>query len=88
MTKIYQAYQGYADLSDPLRMLAGAWAGTAAPMLANRWPGWSDSLALRKVAAACEVFSSTQLTHQRPAFGIDSVEENGCTVSVREEVVE
>jgi polyhydroxyalkanoate depolymerase len=84
MMKIYQAYQGYADLSDPMRLLAG----TAAPLLGCRWPGWPDSLMLRKLAAACEVFSCTQLTHQRPAFGISSVAENGCTVSVHEEVAD
>jgi polyhydroxyalkanoate depolymerase len=84
MTEIYQAYQGYADLSDPMRALAGA----AAPMLGYKWQGWPDSLALRRLAAACEVFSCTRLTHRRPAFGISNVEENGCTVSVHEEVIE
>lgn len=84
MTKIYQAYQGYADLSDPMRILAGA----SAPMFGAGWPGWPESLALRKLAAACEVFSCTRLTHQRPAFGINSVEDGGCTVSVHEEVAD
>ncbi|WP_211444964.1 polyhydroxyalkanoate depolymerase [Collimonas humicola] len=84
MTKIYQAYQGYADLSDPMRILAGA----TAPMFGARWPGWPESLTLRKLAAACEVFACTQLTHQRPAFGINSAEEGGRTVSVQEEVAD
>jgi hypothetical protein len=30
---------------DPMRVLAGA----AAPMFSNKWPGWPDSLALRKM---------------------------------------
>ncbi|GAC1318016.1 MAG: polyhydroxyalkanoate depolymerase [Collimonas sp.] len=84
MTEIYQAYQGYSDLSDPMRV----WAGMAAPVLGYKWQGWPDSLTLRRLAAASEVFSCTRLTHQRPAFGIDSVAENGCTVSVREEVAD
>jgi poly(3-hydroxybutyrate) depolymerase len=80
----YQAYQGMADLLDPLRAAAQA----AAPWFAMRWPGMPDSLAMRKMEAACEVFARTRVTHRRPAFGIDRVEDDGRTVLVQEHVAD
>jgi poly(3-hydroxybutyrate) depolymerase len=84
MTNIYQAYQQYADATDPLR----ASARLAAPFLGQSWPGLPTSLVMRKLAAAYEVYARTQLTHVRPPFAIDHIEEDGCTVAVREEVVD
>lgn len=84
MTNIYQTYQGYADLMDPWR----AAAKMSAPFFSLQWPGMPSNLLQRKMAAACEVFSRTQITHERPAFKIESVIDSGRTVIVQEELVD
>ncbi|MFL9924379.1 polyhydroxyalkanoate depolymerase [Herbaspirillum lusitanum] len=84
MINTYQIYQQYADATDPLRASARAMA----PMFGATWPGMPVNPVFRKMAAACEVFSRTQLTHSRPPFDIPSVEDGGRTVAVREEVVD
>lgn len=84
MTNIYQAYQQYVDATDPLRASARA----AAPFLGHTWPGLPSSLMLRKLAAAYEVFARTQLTHVRPPFDIDNVQDGDRTIPVREEMVD
>jgi len=92
MTNMYQTYQQYADATDPMR----ASARLAAPYLSQTveqfmsqvWSGLPASQTMRKLAAAYEVFARTQLTHVRPPFAIDSVEDGGRTVVVQEEVVD
>jgi len=92
MINMYQTYQHYADATDPMR----ASARLAAPLLSQTveqfmshvWSGFPANQTMRKLAAAYEVFARTQLTHVRPPFAIDSVEDGGCTVMVREEVVD
>ncbi|MGS0742855.1 polyhydroxyalkanoate depolymerase [Glaciimonas sp. GG7] len=84
MNKLYQTYQSYADFTDPLRALARA----TAPFMGFTWPGFPQSLLMRKMMAALEVFSHTQVTHKRPPFAIDSVEDNGRTLEVREEIAD
>src|SRR5450755_2187426 len=78
---IYQAYQAHSDLLWPLRTMAK----NALPGLnrARAVPG--EDMALRKLAAACEVFVLATLTHRRPPFGIDAVMVGGRQVAVREE---
>src|SRR6202171_438815 len=78
---IYQAYQAHSDLLWPLRTLAK----NALPALhgARAVPG--EDMALRKLAAACEVFVLATLTHERPPFGIDAVTAGGRQVEVHEE---
>ena len=44
--------------------------------------------AQRKIAAACEVFLHSAITHVRPAFGIASVHINGSDVAVHEDIVQ
>lgn len=80
----YQRYQGLADMLDPLRGMARV----AAPWFALRWPGMPDSLAMRQMAAACEVFARTRVTHSRPPFDIASVEDNGRTILVQERIAD
>jgi poly(3-hydroxybutyrate) depolymerase len=75
---LYHAYQSHADFLWPLRSTARA----ALPML-----GSDDDAALRKLAAACEVFTLAELTHVRPPFGIASVALGDASVAVTEEVV-
>ncbi len=48
------------------------WASEAT-LSAMAYPWIREQPAMRKVAAACEVFSAAQVTHVRPAFGIDRV---------------
>ena len=67
---MYEAYQAQTDLLWPLRTFTKA----ALPMLKDNTHGWSRWMPNRKLAAAWEVFSRLRLTHQRPSFGIDSVQ--------------
>ncbi|MBB5392401.1 MULTISPECIES: polyhydroxyalkanoate depolymerase [unclassified Herbaspirillum] len=83
MINTYQLYQQYADATDPLRTCARMMA----PVFGYQWPGLPAHPVMRRLASACEVFARTQLTHVRPDFGITAVDDDGCTVSVREEVV-
>jgi len=77
----YHAYQTHSDLLWPLR----AMARTALPALqqARDIPG--EDMALRKLAAACEVFLLATLTHQRPRFRLDTIAFGDREISVREE---
>jgi poly(3-hydroxybutyrate) depolymerase len=79
---IYQAYQSHTDMLWPYKAAALA----IGPVLHEG--GWWGRLpmALRKVAAACEVFALASLTHRRPAFGIETVIVDGRETAVREEV--
>jgi poly(3-hydroxybutyrate) depolymerase len=84
MSDMYQLYQGYADAMDPWRDTAQ----TMSPLFQTDWPGMPRSLSMKQMGALCEVFSRTRLTHIRPPFGIDSVQDGGRTVMVCEEVVD
>ena len=81
---LYHAYQAQTDWIGPLQTAARAMA----PWLGHDWPvpralrAW-----LPQAAAACEVFSRLRLTHQRPAYGITSVQAGDHLVPVTEEVV-
>jgi poly(3-hydroxybutyrate) depolymerase len=79
---IYQAYQAQSDLMWPLRTLAGS----AQPMLTRAASAPDDERALRKLAAACEVFLLASLTHDRPPFLLSAITAGGREIWVREEV--
>ena len=71
---LYQMYQAFADVTDPLRAFAKAAVpvfGSAQSWLAT-WQTANQSL-LRALGGACEVTALAGLTHERPPFGIDSV---------------
>jgi polyhydroxyalkanoate depolymerase len=78
---IYQAYQAYADGSFPLRQ----WARAAAPVLGSE--GIAGFGANRRIAAACRTYTLSEVTHRRPAFGIERVSVGGTEVEVTEEAV-
>jgi polyhydroxyalkanoate depolymerase len=78
---IYQAYQAHSDWLWPLRTVVK----TALPALHRAGDVPSEDLALRKLAAACEVFLLATLTHERPAFRIRSVTIGERQVEVHEE---
>jgi polyhydroxyalkanoate depolymerase len=79
---IYQAYQAYADLLEPLRRNAHG----VMPLLQWSLRDPRSAVALRAWAAACEIFGDMRLTDARPAFGIDSVMVAGTPVEVTEKV--
>jgi polyhydroxyalkanoate depolymerase len=78
---IYQAYQAQADMMWPSR----AFAKAAVPLLNDAYFGMTECPPMRKLAAAFEVFTLADLTHRRPAFGIDAVQVGRHEVAVREE---
>jgi poly(3-hydroxybutyrate) depolymerase len=83
---LYNAYQTVTDCLGPWQQAAGwasAWLGSGVSWL-KPWPAPPGAL---EAAAAGEVFSRLQLTHQRPHFGIESVQVGDALVRVREQVV-
>jgi len=76
---LYRAYQSSSDLTSPLR-LGAQFLGRAL------WNDGADRSASRRMAAFYEVYSRMRLTHSRPPFGIGSVQVDGETVPVQEEV--
>jgi poly(3-hydroxybutyrate) depolymerase len=81
---LYQAYQWQADWLGPVQSAARRGAalldeGLAAPF---------KTPATRMFSATWEVFARLRLTHQRPAFGIDSVQVGDRAVPVRELAVQ
>ena len=84
MKNIYQAYEQYSDATDPWRTMAKAMV----PLFASNWPEGTANPFLRRLAAGYEVFSRTQLTHTRPEFKIDHVQDGAHTTAVQEDVVD
>ena len=81
---LYRAYQAQVDLIGPLQTAAR----TAAGWWDQIWPAVSPLKPLMQpLGAALEVFSRLRLTHQRPPFGINSVQVGERLVPVREQVV-
>jgi polyhydroxyalkanoate depolymerase len=76
---MYQAYQAFDDLAAPVRAMAGMVAWSLAP---GADPG---NIHLRRLAATYELIARMRLTHERPAYGIDSVMVGQQLVEVREE---
>lgn len=68
---LYQAYQWQDDLLNPWRELASIGA------MALGQSRLGASQALRTVGAAFQVLAAARLTHQRPSYGIDTVEVSG-----------
>ncbi|MGX6566028.1 polyhydroxyalkanoate depolymerase [Cupriavidus necator] len=81
---LYQLYQTYADVAAAY-VEAGAAAHAA---ILRAWPGFSsDTLVVRAVAAAHELFAVTRFRHERPEFGIPSVTVKGREALVAERIV-
>nr|WP_315232767.1 polyhydroxyalkanoate depolymerase [uncultured Albidiferax sp.] len=75
---LYQAYQLQSDLMSPFRLMAQS-------LSANLWFKDTDRSPIRRIAAACDVFSRLRLTHTRPSYGIASVKVGDKEVEVVEE---
>jgi poly(3-hydroxybutyrate) depolymerase len=76
---IYEAYQSHADSMWPLRRV------TRHVAAALDGHGTGRSLTQRQLAAACKVFNLAEITHRRPAWGIDRVGAGDAEVTVMEE---
>ena len=81
---LYQAYQAHADIMRPVRWFAGF----AAMSVGETLNGSARPNALSTLSAAYELIGRAGLTHERPAYGIDSVRIENREVVVREKVVQ
>lgn len=79
---LYQAYQTYVDMTAPLRAAAATFADAL-----ETWSAMEESDTVRKARAFYELLVLTGLTHQRPAFGIETVRVDQQEVAVQEETV-
>jgi poly(3-hydroxybutyrate) depolymerase len=82
---IYQAFQAQEDLSDPVRIVAGAMAEQL-----NRPGGpfgglWRDTAVARSWAATLALISHLRLSAERPSFGIGKVVVGNREIEVIEE---
>jgi len=81
---LYQAYQAHADIMRPVRWFAGF----AAMSVGETLNGAARPNTLSNLSAAYELIGRAGLTHQRPAYGINSMEVDGREVAVFEKVVQ
>ena len=83
---MYHAYQAHSDLMWPLRTAARL----AAPMLLDpslaSLARFGGPVSPRGIAAACKLLELTEVTHERPAWRIHSVDVDGETLPVEESV--
>lgn len=82
---LYQIYQAYSDVANPIRLAAQVYAPLFEP---TWWPAAKNSIPMRMMRAACDVVTLAGLSHERPPFGIDKVPVRGKNASVNEEVIE
>jgi polyhydroxyalkanoate depolymerase len=80
---IYEAYQAYADAMTPVRGIAESVVSACEQAPTDV----GETITVRRVAAANELLALARLTHERPEFGISTVESGGREVGVTEEVV-
>ena len=80
---MYDAYQGYADLSHPIRSLA-----TSSERILRMWSATQFASPIRRMAAYYELVGLAGFTHTRPDFEIANVRShNGDSVGVKETVI-
>ena len=77
---LYQVYQSHSDVMEPVR----SWASSALRAIGQPLAGVTDNVVLRNLSAAYELISRASLTHDRPAFGIDSITVGNREVAVSE----
>jgi poly(3-hydroxybutyrate) depolymerase len=80
---LYQLYQTQADLLFPVRQFARFGAELVRQFDLGPW----TPPAMRHLAATWSLLADGELSHQRPAFGLDAVTVNGQSVAVTEQVV-
>jgi poly(3-hydroxybutyrate) depolymerase len=80
---MYDAYQGYADLSHPVRQLA-----TNSDSILRLWSTSQFASPLRRMAAYYELVALAGFTHTRPPFAITEVTTSErATTAITEEIV-
>jgi poly(3-hydroxybutyrate) depolymerase len=79
---LYLTYQAQSDMAWPVR----AAARMAVPMWHGTGFGKLAPAGTRKLAAACKVLELAQVTHRRPPWGIEYVENGGQCLPVTEAV--
>jgi poly(3-hydroxybutyrate) depolymerase len=80
---MYDAYQGYADLSHPVRQLA-----TNSNTILRLWSTSQFASPLRRMAAYYELVALAGFTHTRPPFAITEITTSeGTTAAVTEKIV-
>lgn len=80
---MYQMYQAYADVTNPVRTMARF----AAPLFDESAPFWPKKSLTRDIlGGACKLTALLGLTFKRPPFGIDSVVCGGKEYAVIEEI--
>ena len=80
---MYDAYQGYADLSHPVRMLAGS-----SERILSLWRSSQFASPMRRMAAYYELVNLSGFTHTRPPYDIHEVKRpDGVSVPVHEKTV-
>ena len=77
---LYLAYQAHTDIMVPVRALAEAGLNALSP-----WAATEDLKILRNLTAAYELITRASLTHERPPYGIDTVQVGNREFAVREE---
>jgi polyhydroxyalkanoate depolymerase len=80
---IYQAYESYADVMLPVRGIASSVISACEKVR----PVVGGHVSVRQVAAANTLLTMVRLTHERPHFGINSVQIGDREVAVKEKVV-
>jgi poly(3-hydroxybutyrate) depolymerase len=80
---LYDTYQVHSDVLAPIRLMAEFFRG----VLTQPWPLVENVPLVRGAAAAMELLSNAGMSHDRPDFGINSVEVDGKKIAVTEEVV-
>nr|WP_090707445.1 MULTISPECIES: polyhydroxyalkanoate depolymerase [unclassified Beijerinckia] len=79
---MYHYYQAYADLTDPVRMLAAN-----AERILTTWGSNVTASPIKRMAAYYELVTLAGFTHARPDYGIKTVNVRGETKMVSETVV-
>ena len=79
---IYNAYQGYADVSYPMRLFA-----SHVDRLYSVWNSPSHASLLQRTAAWCELVALLGFTHSRPDYEIPYIEIKGERFAVSERVM-
>lgn len=80
---LYTAYEARRVLSKPWLAAVGVQSAAL-----SRLPRpLAETLSVRSMRAVCDTVLALEVTHRRPAFGIDAIEIAGEEVSVREDVV-
>ena len=79
----YPAYQALSDLMLPLRHGAALVSRSL-----DAWPAIAQTPQARALRANCDMLALAGLTHARPPFAIDSIEVDGRTVGVTEDIAD